>query len=422
MRVLVVQPTGDKRGHYGLYTTKLAQALARSGHDVTVCTNALDPSRYLREAPRFRLVTPGDGRLAFTTYDEAAPRHRWRFYWGYLRNCFLVSRAAVGLVRRERFDVITVLDTEYLLAALVYGRHRLPPLVMTIWASNFSFSASAGSPPRRAYKVLQREVFRRALGRAIRAIAVLGEWHRDRLRAQLRLGEEVPIAVIPDGGDVPDDIPDRAAARRRLGLPVDASVFLFFGILRREKGVEHLLEAMSGLPGEGPRGEQIILQIAGWPMEYTVEEINAHVSRLALSRKVRLHLDYVADADVPWYFAACDAVVFPYTTAYTGGTGPLMKGACTYGRPVVATDVSEMGDLVRRHEFGLLARPDDPSSLRERLREFLALSPEARLEMGERSAALARANSWDRMAERFTDLYQLVRDGQRSRTHEGGVA
>ena len=46
MRVLVVQPTGDKRGHYGLYTTKLAQALAKSGHDVTVCTNALEPSPY----------------------------------------------------------------------------------------------------------------------------------------------------------------------------------------------------------------------------------------------------------------------------------------------------------------------------------------------------------------------------------------
>jgi len=38
------------------------------------------------------------------------------------------------------------------------------------------------------------------------------------------------------------------------------------------------------------------------------------------------------------------------------------------------------------------------------------------------AAAVARANSWDRMAERFTALYQLVRDGQRGRTQEDGAA
>src|SRR5947209_19752601 len=41
---------------------------------------------------------------------------------------------------------------------------------------------------------------------------------------------------------------------------------------------------------------------------------------------------YISDDEMPLYYYASDAVVFPYASFYTGGSGPLMKGACTYGR------------------------------------------------------------------------------------------
>ncbi len=65
MNLLIIQPTGDRFGHFGIYTAKLAQQLANRGHQVTVCTNRLEVSKYLTEAPKFRLIEIEGGRLGF---------------------------------------------------------------------------------------------------------------------------------------------------------------------------------------------------------------------------------------------------------------------------------------------------------------------------------------------------------------------
>ena len=84
----------------------------------------------------------------------------------------------------------------------------------------------------------------------------------------------------------------------------------------------------------------------------------------------------------------------------------MMKGACTFGRPVIASDVSELGRLVRESGLGLLCKPEDPESLAESIREFLAMPEERRAAMAQRALALGRTNSWGAMAERFTQLFE----------------
>lgn len=396
MRLLIVQPTGDKRGHYGVYTARLCQALGRLGHDVTLCTNKLDVSRYLRDIPAFRLWEVANGRFGFERFDAVLQRAPLLYYWGYFRNSYAVSAAAVRLSQRERFDALVIMDAEFMTASLLLRWHRrtIPPVIMFLWATNFSFATYPGSVFKRAYKVLQRGVFRAALGHGIHALAVLDDWHRDRVRPQLGLPQEFPIAVIPDGADPSPDMPEKIVARQMLGLPTEAPLFLFFGVLRRDKGIESLLEAASSLMAE----REFTLVLAGWPMEYTAEQILQMVARWGLRDRTVLRLAYVAERDVPAYFAASDALILPYAKTYTGGSGPLTKGACTYRRPVIATRVSGMGPLVERHRIGLVAEPENPRSLADKMREFLALSENDRETMAGNAARLAAANSWDVLA------------------------
>jgi len=103
-------------------------------------------------------------------------------------------------------------------------------------------------------------------------------------------------------------------------------------------------------------------------------------------------------------------VVFPYSRMYAGGSGPLLKGACTYGRPVVVADVSEVGPLVRSHNIGLIAAPDDPSSPADAMRSFARLDEDERNLLAENSAMFARANSWDHLASRLTRVFESIRD------------
>ena len=70
--------------------------------------------------------------------------------------------------------------------------------------------------------------------------------------------------------------------------------------------------------------------ISGFPVDYTIDEINVLVMKHGLQDKVILQLDYISDDEMPLYYYASDGVIFPYASFYTGGSGPLMKGACTY--------------------------------------------------------------------------------------------
>jgi len=402
MRILIVQPTGDKRGHYGLYTSKLCQAIAERGHDVTLCTNRLDPSRYLAVPPRFTVVEVGDGRLAFDRFDDAIGRAPLYYYWGYYRNSAAVTAAAIRLCRATAFDGVAVFDVEFMTASLLFwwNRRRLPPVVLFPWAANFSFGEYPGSAFKKGYKVVQREVFRAALmSGGIRALAVVGEWHRDRLREQLRLSPDFPIGIVPDGGDPAAPVPTREAARARLGLPADGALLLFLGVLRRDKGIEYLLDAVRTL-----HDEPFHLVVAGWPMEYTADEIVAMVDARGIAGCVILRLGYVPDDEMPAYFAAADALVLPYKKEYSGGSGLVVKGACTYGCPVIATEVAEMGPLVKTRGLGLLAKPEDAGLLAAEIRRFLALSPADRAAMVANGASLARENSWDFVAQRVEEL------------------
>lgn len=59
-----------------------------------------------------------------------------------------------------------------------------------------------------------------------------------------------------------------------------------------------------------------------------------------------------------------------------------------------------------------MAEPENPSSIAVRMREFLSLSEKEKEEMAENASNLAKLNSWDAMAERFTKLYEEILQGQ----------
>lgn len=405
MRILVIQPTGDKMGHYGIYTSRVCQELARVGHAVTLCTNEIHPERYLNEPLSFRIERVGQGRLTFDKFDEVMATKRWLYYWGYFRNSYRVTSEGLRLATSGDFDLVLVLDAEFLMASLALrkNRFRLPPVVMYVSAANFSFRDYAGSIPKKVYKVFQREIFRRTLGSEIRGLSILGGWHEKRLRSQLRLPSTYPIIVVPDGAGQPAASLGRAEARKRLSLDYSGSLLLFFGILRKDKGIETLIRAIDKVKNEDFR-----VLIAGFPMDYTDAEIRELVRNSGIEDRVILKLGYVAEEDVAAHFGAADALVLPYSRIYTGGSGPLMKGACTYGKPIIASDVSEMGGLVRKHGLGWVSMPDDPKSLADGIRGFLATSEGERQRLATQALALGQQNSWSTMAERFTKLFESV--------------
>lgn len=406
MQILVIQPACDRNGHFGLNTIKLCQALGVLGHEVTLCTNRAYPERYLHQPKLFKVIEIKQGRLDFAPFDRHADQRPLYYMYGHFRNSYEVFRGALRLAVETRFDVIHATGIEFMTAALLLKKYsgRIPPVVMEVSAANFSFATYPGSLVRKSYKIVQREIFRTTLGKEIKAITVLGEWHKDKLKEQLNFSKTMEVAVIPDGGEEPEQHVDSEVARDKIGIKGSAqTVLLFLGTIRRDKGIECLLEAAAQL-----KGEQFLLLIAGNPQEYTAGEIRHLIKRWNLEDKVIARFGYVPDHEIPYYFFSCDALVLPYAKIYTGGSGPLMKGACMHRRPSIVSDVSEMGRLVKEWGIGLVARSEDPADWADKMREFIHMEEEKRRQLADKALELAKSHTWEKMARSYTDVYRKV--------------
>ena len=197
----------------------------------------------------------------------------------------------------------------------------------------------------------------------------------------VRLGIELEPRVRFDG--------DPAEVRRRHGIPEGKFVVGWFGRMTAVKRTDDLLTMLAGVR---ERGVDALLLLVGDGDDRERLEQRAH--DLGLARSC-LFLGYQEDV-APWY-AICDAVVL---TSASEGTPVTIIEALAAGRPVVATKVGGVPDVVDEGETGFLVRPHDTHALAERL-EILAGDPVRRRAMGD----LGRA----RMLERYA-VERLVED------------
>ena len=153
----------------------------------------------------------------------------------------------------------------------------------------------------------------------------------------------------------------KAEARQRLGVSGD--VLLFFGFVRPYKGLMTLLEAMPKILERRP----VTLLVVGefW------EDKDRYLQRMAdlkLSEHIRIVNEYVPDEDVGFYFAASDLVVLPYVSVTGSG---IVQVAFGCERPVVATGVGCLPEVVADGETGYVVPPEDPDSLADAVLRFL---------------------------------------------------
>jgi len=407
MRLLLVQPTGDKYGHFGIYICRLAQELSLRGNKVTICTNVIDAKRYV-ESPKFEVIEVRQGLFEFESFDREAKSRPMRYWYGYFRNSLFITFAAIRLAKRHKYDGIYFTDVEFLVASLLLKFFPIPPvpLIMQVNASNFSYAEYPGSRMMKFYKVIQREAFRLAIGKEISAFSVLGEWHLPRLASQLRLPSKFPVEIIPDGGSGYTAPISREIARRDLGINWPGDIFLFMGIMRRDKGLEELSIALRSLWNKR-KDFRIIL--SGFPFEYHHYEIESLFAYNSEDNPIIYQqLEYISEDLVPSFFYASDSLLLPYNNSYKGSSGPLMKGACTFGLPVIVSDVSEMGRLVKKFDLGFVSRPGDAVSLEDAMNCFLETSDNIRNEISKRAFCLGETNSWPEMAHRYENVFKSL--------------
>lgn len=146
----------------------------------------------------------------------------------------------------------------------------------------------------------------------------------------------------------------KTEARKHLGLPENDKIILFFGFIRKYKGLDLLLEAMHLLQQDHAAATTgLKLLIAGEFYEDEKQYLQL-IEKWNLKERVILRNSFIPDNDVRYYLGAADAVVQPYRHATQSGVTPL---AYHFEKPMIVTDVGGLASLVPHEKAGLVTAP-----------------------------------------------------------------
>jgi glycosyltransferase involved in cell wall biosynthesis len=412
MRVVLYEPSG--RGGVCHYTYELAEHLAGAGVEVTLITTEDYELEHLDR--HFRLDTLFTRSWLTRLRPRRRPRPQDPSPIGGIGTAGQVKTSGQrGFLRRLRIRLLHW-------RAIAGFLWRRPDLVHFQWlvsrAQDYDFIQllhRLGIPaiytahdvePHMAASRKDREELQRLYESAVKII-VHAESNKRELISVFAV-DASKIAVIPHGSYdflCAREPLTKEAARQRVGVPRGKKVILFFGLIKRYKGLEYLVEAFEEVR---ERVKDAFLLIVG---DVYAGDPEGHryytqlIDGLRRRQDVLCVASYVPVETVGQYLAAADVVVLPYARTYQSG---VLLAAYAAGRPVIATDTGGLSEVVEEGRSGLVVPPENAKALAVAIVDILADS-ERLTAMGERARQLATAvYGWDGIASRTIELYQSV--------------
>lgn len=185
----------------------------------------------------------------------------------------------------------------------------------------------------------------------------------EKVQNDLRLFTHKPVKTVPH--PLYDNFGEKIskeAARNFLHIENNEQVLLFFGFIRKYKGLDILLDAMQLL-----KHTDIKLLVAG---EFYDDRkpYDEQIERLGIKNQLILKTDFITDSEVKYYLCAADAVVQPYRNATQSGVTPL---AYHFEKPMIVTNVGGLPSMVADGKAGLVAEPA-AAALAQKITEYFS--------------------------------------------------
>lgn len=183
-------------------------------------------------------------------------------------------------------------------------------------------------------------------------------------------------------------------ARRQLEIESSDPIILFFGFIRKYKGLQLLLEAMPAIL----KKKKAKLLIAGEFYDDSSNYLNL-IEKLNLKQDVILKTDFIPNEKVGLFFSAADVVALPYLSATQSG---VIQIAYHYNRPVVATPVGGLPEVVLQDKTGFVVSEINADSLAQGIVRTLDFLKDVNFE--KHISQFKKRFSWDFMVETIEKL------------------
>jgi D-inositol-3-phosphate glycosyltransferase len=365
MKVISIGPAHPLRGGIANFNESLAQAFAALGHQSSIVSYSLQYPAVLFPGTSQYTADPCACTLSIKHKINSINPFSWLAAGLYIRRQkpdLIVIHAwmpffgpAMGTIAR-----IASLNTS---AKVVYLCHNVKP-----------------HEPRIADKLLNRYYLNSGHGFAAMSHSVAQDIEA------LRQGSKAEVSPHPIY-DIFGQPCSRETALAALGLAPQYRYILFFGMVRRYKGLDLLAEAFAQ---SAQADSRLRLLVAGEFYEGR-DEFEQQMIKLGISGKTTVCDNFIAAESVKHYFCAADIVAQTYRSATQSGVTQI---AYNFGRPMLVTAVGGLAEIVPP-EVGFVAQPN-PGDIARKLTKFFSEQLEPQM-----SAAALEARgrfSWKSMA------------------------
>jgi len=190
----------------------------------------------------------------------------------------------------------------------------------------------------------------------------------------------------------------REEALKALDLDSSYNYMLFFGIVRKYKGLDILLNAFAD---KTLNDGKVKLIVAGEFYDDDTEYLNI-IKNHNLQDSVILHNKFIPDNEVVNYFCGADIIVQPYRNATQSGVTQI---AYHFNKPMLVTDVGGLKEIVPNNKVGYVVQPNQ-KAVTEALIDFYKNNRVAEFEAG--AIEEKKKYSWKKMVDTINELYKKL--------------
>ena len=347
-KVAIIDPLGAHGSSHHFYLFGQAEGLLNNDVELSLYTNNETPSPDINGLKFFTFY-----KDIYKSKSTVLSGIRWIF--GTVYSVFHARFSGISIFHFHIFYTNLLVLFNLLFVKILFGK-----VVLTVHDVS-SFSNSSNSSNSFNSSIICKLIYKLA-----DRIITHNEFSKLEI-LDLNANLSPRISIVPHGNYTPfiNIQYDKEKSREQLGISNDSKVLLFFGMIKKEKGLEILLSALSGVLNEHP---DVLLVIAGNTWENDFSDYQKIIDENNLSEYILLHSKFIQQDDVEHYFCASDLVVLPYKKIYQSG---VLMMTLSYERPALVSDLPPFKEIISDNKTGFLFKAENVIDLITKLNSIL---------------------------------------------------
>ena len=365
--IAIIDHIGNKGGHH-YYCLNILNAFQELGHGVSYYTNFVEDKA---------------GFPVQRVYDRDIKKNFKGFFnitGGTLRAIAACKRRKVSFVMFHLFEAGWL--NFIILSMIKAAGIRIISVVHDV--SNFAYEDNSYA---------KRSIY----GRLSDALIVHNHYSYEELKKEVDADVLKKVYIIKHGCYTRfiDNSISRVEALSALSLSPDYSYILFFGLIKKVKGLEVLLEALKDTSAK------VKLIIAGKPWQNDFSAYEALIEKYGLQDKVVRYIRFIDDDEKDLFFNGASAIILPYKKIYQSG---VLLMAMSYGTPIIASNLPATREIIEDGVDGMLFEKDNAKVLTEKI-NTLVEDEQLQQKLSEKTIEKIRSDySWKTIAKQYDPI------------------